>query len=74
MDKALKACPFCGAKAELKEAHYLESELPYSYVHCMNEECALCHNHAHHSGASESKNSENAVSSWNQRLQIPEIH
>ena len=44
MDKALKSCPFCGSKAELKEAHYLESELPYSYVHCTSESCTLNHN------------------------------
>lgn len=74
MDKALKSCPFCGGKAELKEAHYLESERPYSYVHCVNEECALCHHTAHYSGGSEEKNSAEAVSAWNQRLQIPEMH
>lgn len=74
MDQTLKSCPLCSGKAELKEAHYLESELPYSYVHCLNEECVLCHNSAHYSGADELKNSENAISAWNKRLHIPEMH
>ncbi len=74
MDKALKSCPLCGSGAELKEAHYLESELPYSYVHCMNEECTLSHNTAHFSGDSESKNSQNAVAAWNKRQNVPEMH
>lgn len=74
MEKALKACPFCGSKAELKQAHYLESELPYSYVHCMSSDCSLHHNTAHFSGQSEQKNAENAVTAWNLREQIPEPH
>jgi hypothetical protein len=74
MDKALKSCPFCGSKAELKEAHYLESELPYSYVHCTSESCTLNHNTAHFSGDTEVKNSEKAVSAWNKRLEIPALH
>lgn len=73
MDKALKSCPLCGSGAELKESHYLESELPYSYVHCTNHECVLNHNTAHFSGGSESKNSENAVAAWNKQ-QAPELH
>ena len=51
MDAELKPCPICNSKAELKEAHYLESELPYSYVHCTNEACTLNHNAAHFSSA-----------------------
>lgn len=74
MDTALKSCPFCGGNAELKEAHYLESELPYSYVHCTSVECALNHNTAHFSGGSEDRNSRNAIAAWNKRLEIPEVH
>jgi hypothetical protein len=74
MDKALKSCPLCGSEAELKEAHYLESELPYSYVHCTNNECMLNHNTAHFSGGNESKNSEGAIAAWNKRENIPAHH
>lgn len=74
MEKALKACPFCGSKAELKQAHYLESELPYSYVRCVNPECSLHTNSAHFSGGSEGRNSQDAVTAWNQREQIPAMH
>lgn len=74
MDRELKSCPMCGSKAELKESYYFESELPYSYVHCTNEGCALNHNTAHFSGSSKGKNSEKAVDAWNKREQIPELH
>ena len=74
MDRELKSCPMCGSEAELKESYYLESELPYSYVHCTNEGCALNHNTAHFSGGSKVKNSEKAVDAWNKREQIPELH
>ena len=74
MDAELKPCPVCNSEAELKEAHYLESELPYSYVHCTSESCTLNHNTAHFSGNTEAKNSENAVSAWNKRLEIPALH
>lgn len=74
MDKELKSCPLCGSKAELKEAHYLESERPYSYVHCTDEHCVLSHNTAHFSGPDETRNSENAIAAWNQRLNVPELH
>lgn len=67
MDKELKPCPFCGGVAELKESHYLESELPYSYVHCTNVKCTLNHNTAHFSGDTEASNSEKAVTAWNLR-------
>lgn len=73
MDNALKPCPFCGGKAELKEAHYLESELPYSYVHCANEACTLNQNTMHFSGGGEVRNSQNAIAAWNKRLEIPEL-
>lgn len=71
MDTALKSCPLCGSEAELKESHYLESELPYSYVHCKNEECTLNHNTAHFSGDSEARNSQKAVAAWNKRENVP---
>jgi hypothetical protein len=74
MDKALKTCPFCGGQAELKECHYLESELPYSYVHCTTEECTLNHNTAHFSSADEGANSRNAIAAWNKREGIPALH
>lgn len=74
MEKTLKACPFCGGKAELKQAHYLESELPYSYVRCTHEECSMHNNTAHFSGNSEQKNSQNAVTAWNQRQDVPAMH
>lgn len=75
MDAALKPCPVCNSKAELKEAHYFESELPYSYVHCMNESCSLNHKAAHFSASkSEVKNDEDAISAWNKREQIPAHH
>jgi hypothetical protein len=74
MDRELKSCPMCGSKAELKESYYLESEQPYSYVHCLNDGCALNHNAAHFSGSSKTKNSEKAVDAWNKREQIPELH
>lgn len=71
MDKALKSCPLCGSEAELKESHYLESELPYSYVHCTSAECTLHNNTAHFSGDGEAKNSQRAIESWNMRQNIP---
>jgi|GEM_PF-1760609 len=71
MDPALKPCPLCGDAAELKELHYLESELPYSYVHCMNPKCALHHNTAHFGGGSQARNTEEAVAAWNNRENIP---
>lgn len=72
MVEQLKPCPVCNGEAELKEAHYLESELPYSYVHCKNESCTLNHNAAHFSASkSESKNDADAISAWNKRQQIP---
>jgi hypothetical protein len=74
MDRELKSCPLCGSKAELKESHYLESELPYSYVQCMNDTCALNHNTAHFSGGDVGRNSQNAVASWNKQLAVPELH
>jgi hypothetical protein len=73
MDKALKSCPLCGSEAELKESHYLESELPYSYVHCTNNECVLSQNTAHFSGGNESKNSESAIAAWNKQ-KAPALH
>jgi hypothetical protein len=73
MDRELKSCPLCGSKAELKESHYLESELPYSYVHCTKEECVLSHNTAHFSGADERKNSQNAIAAWNKQ-EVPAVH
>lgn len=73
MDRELKSCPLCDSKAELKESHYLESELPYSYVHCTNDECVLSHNTAHFSGSDEGKNSRNAVAAWNKQ-DIPAVH
>lgn len=75
MDAVLKPCPVCNSEAELKEAHYFESELPYSYVHCTNEACTLNHNAAHFSSSkSEAKNDEDAISAWNKREQIPAHH
>jgi Restriction alleviation protein Lar len=71
MDIALRPCPFCGGTAELKESYYLESELPYSYVHCTNPSCTLHHNTAHFSGDSEAKNSEAAITAWNRRVENP---
>lgn len=71
MDKALKECPLCGSPAELKKSYYLESELPYSYVHCTHEGCALHHNAPHFSGDTEARNSQKAVESWNKRENIP---
>lgn len=74
MEKTLKACPCCGSKAELKQAHYLESEKPYSYVHCTNAECVL-HNHTpHFSSENEQKNAEDAISAWNRGEQVPALH
>jgi hypothetical protein len=64
----------CGSTAELKESYYLESERPYSYVHCTNEGCALNQNAAHFSGASKDRNSEKAVDAWNKREEIPALH
>jgi hypothetical protein len=74
MDRELKSCPLCGSKAELKESHYLESELPYSYVHCINDECALSRNTAHFSGSDENRNSQNAAAAWNKQQKIPDLH
>lgn len=74
MDRELKSCPMCGSKAELKESYYLESERPYSYVHCTNETCSLSQNAAHFSGNSKERNSEKAVESWNKREHIPDLH
>lgn len=71
MDHALKPCPFCGGAAELKELHYLESELPYSYVHCTNPKCTLHHNTAHFSGGNHARNTEDAVAAWNNRADLP---
>ena len=74
MDATLKPCPVCGSQAELKETHYLESERPYSYVHCTNETCTLNHNAAHFSSSSEAKNDQDAIAAWNQRREIPALH
>ena len=74
MDRELKSCPVCGSKAELKESHYLESELPYSYVHCLSAECVLNQNTAHFSGSDEAKNSQNAVEAWNKRQKMPALN
>ena len=74
MDATLKPCPVCGSQAELKETHYLESERPYSYVHCTNEACTLNHNAAHFSSSSEAKNDQDAIAAWNQRREIPALH
>lgn len=74
MDASLKPCPICNSEAELKEAHYLESERPYSYVHCTNEGCTLNHNAAHFSRGSEAKNDEDAIAAWNKRQEIPVPH
>lgn len=72
MDKELKPCPQCGSTAELKEAHYLESESPYSYVHCTNPKCDLHHhNIAHFSSPNEAKNSEEAIAAWNRQADMP---
>jgi len=65
MNRDLKACPLCGSKAELKESHYLESERPYSYVRCTNDECSLHQNTAHFSGGGAGANSRAAVEAWN---------
>jgi hypothetical protein len=68
MDTTLKACPVCGSEAELKNSYYLESERPYSYVHCTNHDCEL-HPDAgkvqHFAGDSEAANSANAIAAWN---------
>lgn len=74
MDASLKPCPICNSEAELKEAHYLESERPYSYVHCTNESCTLNHNAAHFSRGSETTNDQDAITAWNKRQQIPAHH
>lgn len=74
MDASLKPCPICNSEAELKEAHYLESERPYSYVHCTNEACTLNHNAAHFSKGSEATNDQDATAAWNKRQQIPAHH
>lgn len=74
MDRELKSCPMCDSKPELKESHYLESELPYSYVHCTNEKCALNHNAVHFSGSSKDRNSVKAADAWNKREEISALH
>lgn len=74
MDNALKACPCCGSKAELKQAYYFESELPYSHVRCVNEKCALHQDGMHFSGSDQEQNSQNAITAWNQRKNIPALH
>lgn len=70
MNQSLKPCPNCGSEAELIESYYLESEKPYSYVHCTNPNCSL-HQHnlgiEHFSGEDESHNTEHAVAAWNER-------
>lgn len=71
MDRALKPCPLCGEVAELKEAHYIETDLPYSYVHCMNRNCRLNHETRHFSGDSKDRNSEEAITAWNNRTDMP---
>jgi hypothetical protein len=69
MGNELRPCPVCGSVAELKEAYYLESDEPYSYVHCTNRNCVLNHNTPHFTGDTEAKNSENAIAAWNQRVE-----
>jgi hypothetical protein len=71
MECALNPCPLCGGVAELKESHYLETDGPYSYVHCTNKSCKLHHEMAHFSGDSEARNSEEAVAAWNGRTEVP---
>jgi rRNA maturation protein Nop10 len=74
MDATLKPCPVCGSQAELKEAHYLESERPYSYVHCTNEAYTLDHKAPHISNSTEAKKDLDAITAWNQRLETPALH
>lgn len=70
MQFTLKPCPLCGSEAELKETYYLESEKPYSYVHCSNRECELHHHQVpHFSSPDESWNTEQAVETWNQQAE-----
>ncbi len=70
MQTTLKSCPMCGGEAELKETHYLESEKPYSYVHCINRDCELHHHQVpHFSSSNESLNTEQAVDAWNQQAE-----
>lgn len=66
MQDNLKPCPLCGSEAELKETYYLESEKPYSYVHCTNRDCELHHHQVpHFSTPDESLNTERAIATWN---------
>jgi hypothetical protein len=71
MDCALKLCTLCGGIAELKESHYMETDLPYSYVHCANKNCKLHHETAHFSGDNETRNSEKAIAAWNRQTEVP---
>jgi hypothetical protein len=72
MNGQIKPCPLCGNTAELKESHYLESEKPYSYVHCTNQQCTLHHhNNVHFSGEGEEENSKKAIAAWNERSMMP---
>lgn len=73
MNKDIKSCPVCGSAAELMESYYLESERPYSYVHCTNQKCNMNHHNLdamHFSGDNEVENSEKALAAWNERASI----
>jgi hypothetical protein len=72
MDRELKPCPMCGSDAELKETFYLESERPYSYVHCTNQQCDMHHHNTEHfSGPNPDKNSQAAAEAWNRLADMP---